>query len=74
MISPTGYIPEELMYPQRKQDVINFLIAQPWPGQMKRRILEGWCVCVGVRVRPREYYLVDASDVQPTEVPPIPGV
>jgi hypothetical protein len=73
MISPTGIIPEELMYPQRKKDVINFLIAQALPGNLKRRLLEGWCVTVGVRARPREYYLLDASDVSPTDVPGVPS-
>lgn len=72
MISTTGIIPEDLMYPQKKKDVINFLIAQPLPGNLKRRLLEGWCVTVGVRCMPRDYYLVDASDVQPTEVPSLP--
>lgn len=72
MISPTGIIPEDLMYPQRKKDVVNFLIAQPLPGNLKRRLLEGWCITVGVRCRPRDYYLLDASDVQRTEVPEAP--
>jgi hypothetical protein len=73
MISPTGIIPEELLYPQRKKDVINFLIAQALPGNLKRRLLEGWCITVGVRARPRDYYLLDASDVSPTDVPGVPS-
>jgi hypothetical protein len=68
MISPTGIIPEALMYPQRKKDVINFLLAQPFPGQFKRRLLEGWAVTVGLRIRAREYQLLDASGVD-TELP-----
>jgi hypothetical protein len=74
MISPTGIIPEDLMYPQRKAEVVNFLIAQPLPGNLKRRLLEGWCVTVGVRARPREYYLLDISGVEHYETPPVPGV
>lgn len=73
MISPTGFIPESLMYPQKKAQVVSYLIAQPLPGNLKRRILEGWCITVGVRARPRDYYLVNASDVSPTDVPAIPG-
>jgi hypothetical protein len=65
MISPTGIIPESLMYPQRKREVINFLLAQALPGALKRRLLEGWAVTVGVRVRSREYQLLDASGDDP---------
>jgi hypothetical protein len=72
MISPTGIIPEELMYPQKKQDVIRFLLAQALPGNIKRRILEGWCVTIGVRCRPRDYYLLESSGIDGTEVPALP--
>lgn len=74
MISPTGIIPEDLMYPQKKRQVIDFLIAQALPGPFKRRLLEGWCINVGVRCRPRDFYLLESSGVQPYAVPPVPGV
>lgn len=61
MISPTGIIPEELMDPSRKVDVINWLLAQPYEGNFKRRLLEGWAITVGLRVRGRDFQLVEAS-------------
>jgi len=67
MISTTGIIPESLMFPSRKRDVINFLLAQPYPGNFKRRLLEGWAITVGLRVRARDYQLLDASGVDQGE-------
>lgn len=64
MLSPTGIIPEELMFPQSKQQVIEFLIGQPLPSWTKRRLLEGWAITVGIRLKSREYHLVDASGVE----------
>ena len=61
MESPTGIIPENLMYPEKKQLVVQFLIAQPLPGDLKRRLLEGWAVTVGIRVQSRDYNAVEKS-------------
>lgn len=58
MESPTGIIPEELMFREKKDEVVKFLIAQPYAGDFKRRLLEGWCITVGVRCRSREFNLV----------------
>jgi len=63
VISPTGIIPEELMHPERKVDVVNWLIASPYEGFFKRRLLEGWAVTVGVRVRPVDFDRVVASGI-----------
>jgi len=49
------------MYPERKKQVIDFLIAQPLPGDLKRRLLEGWAITVGVRCRSRDFSLVEQS-------------
>jgi hypothetical protein len=59
--SPTGIIPEELMYREKKAEVVQFLLAQPLPGDLKRRLLEGWAITVGIRVRSRDFNLVHAS-------------
>ncbi len=67
-ISTTGIIPESLIDWHRKQDVISFLQAQPYPGAFKRRLLEGWAISVGLRVKPREYDLVEKSGVTPQDV------
>jgi hypothetical protein len=63
MESPTGIIPEELMYPQMKKQVISFLIAAPAPSWLKRRWLEGWAVNVGVRLFSSQYHMVEMSGV-----------
>jgi hypothetical protein len=63
MESTTGIIPENLMFPQMKKQVISFLIAQPLPSWTKRRLLEGWCVEVGVRCFSSQYHIVEASGV-----------
>jgi hypothetical protein len=63
MESPTGIIPEDLMFREKKADVVRFLQAQAFPGDFKRKLLQGWAISVGVRIRAREYNLVDASGV-----------
>ncbi|MGH9402856.1 MAG: hypothetical protein ACRD2P_12200 [Terriglobia bacterium] len=63
MISPTGIIPEELMDPARKADVLRWLTAQPYEGNFKRRLLEGWALTVGIRVRGVEFSMVEASGI-----------
>lgn len=63
MESPTGLIPEELMFREKRMDVVRFLQAQPWPGDFKRRVLEGWCLTVGVRAPSRDYLAVERSGV-----------
>jgi hypothetical protein len=73
MISTTGIIPEELMYWQKKPEVINWLLAQPLPGELKRRLLEGWGVTVGLRIRAREYQLLEDSGVDGNPARPAEG-
>lgn len=63
MISPTGVIPEELMYPERKRDVVNYLMALPIEGFLKKRYLEGWALTVGVRVQSKDYTAVDNTGI-----------
>ena len=63
MESPTGIIPEELMFPEKKKEVIAFLLAQPYVGDFKRRLLEGWAVTVGLRIRSYDYGRVYRSGI-----------
>lgn len=42
MESPTGLIPEQMMNAGAKPQVLDFLRAQPWPGDFKRQVLAGW--------------------------------
>ena len=48
--SPTGIIPEGLMLPQRRMQVMQFLILLPIPGDDKVDLLVGWARMVGVTV------------------------
>lgn len=66
MESTTGIIPEALMYPQKKREVISFLIAQPLPSWTKRTLLNGWCVTVGLRCTSADYHVVEVSGVDGT--------
>jgi hypothetical protein len=61
--STTGIIPEHLMFPQRKDEVVSFLIMQPLPSWTKRNLLAGWAVTVGVFPTPLDYHKVVASGI-----------
>ena len=50
MLSPTGVIPEELMYPQKVREVMAFLEQAVGTGSWKRQILQGWARTVGVKI------------------------
>lgn len=63
MESPTCLIPEELMYRSKKKQVLDFLRAQPWPGDFKRRVLEGWQITVGTRLHGRDFQAVEATGI-----------
>jgi hypothetical protein len=66
MESPTGIIPENLMFPWAKDKVISFLIAQPLPSANKRRLLAGWANTVGVWPTPLDYHQVVFSGIDNT--------
>lgn len=63
--SPTGIIPEDLMYPAKRKDVRLWLIQQPWPANVKRDLLFAWARTVFVRLSAREVNEVEASGVEP---------
>jgi hypothetical protein len=50
MISPTGIIPEELMYPQKVREVMQWISTTPGTGTWKRQLLQGWAKTVGVKI------------------------
>lgn len=68
MESPTGIIPEDLMYREKKRDVIAFLQAQAYPGDFKRRLLEGWAVTVGLRLRGSDFAAVERSGIDNPQI------
>lgn len=51
MISPTGILPENLMYPAKLGDVMEFIKAMPMPGHYKEQLFLGWSRTVGVKLR-----------------------
>jgi hypothetical protein len=61
MESPTGIIPEDLMYRAQRTAVVDWLVKQPLPGHLKRNLLAGWAVLVGVKISGRELRKVEAS-------------
>jgi hypothetical protein len=62
-MSPTGIIPEELMDPHKKKDVVNFLIVAPAEAKLKQQLLLGWAQEVGIRLRQRDYDAVTATAI-----------
>lgn len=61
MSSPTGIIPEELLFPRRLGDVMRYLKSLPIPGDEKRNLLFGWARTVGVKLRASQYRAVENS-------------
>ncbi len=63
MESPTGIIPEELMFPAKLEDVLVFLEQAPIRGQKKKELLLGWAKTVGVKLRGSQYFRVYRSGI-----------
>jgi hypothetical protein len=63
MASPTGVIPELLMNPSRKREVIDFLKAAPAEARLKKALLLGWAQTVGVRLQARDFREVEVSGI-----------
>jgi hypothetical protein len=61
MESPTGLIPEELMSAGMKPQVLDFLLAQPWPGDFKLQVLSGWGQVVNNHITAADRASVAAS-------------
>ncbi len=60
----TGFLPEELWYPQKKWDVIRFLKAQPAPANTRRDWLFHWALWVGCTINQAEYAAVTAGSIE----------
>jgi hypothetical protein len=61
--STTGIIPEELMYPAKVGEVMQFLIDAPIPGDTKEELLFGWARTVGVKLNSSQYAKVSKSGI-----------
>lgn len=62
-VSPTGIIPEELIQPGKRVEVIAWLTAQPLQGLLKVRLLKGWARTVGARLTSPELQTVHDSGI-----------
>jgi hypothetical protein len=45
----------------QKRQVLDFLLAQPWPGDFKLQVLYGWGIVVGNAVSGSDARIVHAS-------------
>lgn len=61
--SPTGIIPEELLFPGKRQDVMSYLINLPVEGDYKVDLLVGWAKAVGVTVNSSQRSTVRDSGI-----------
>ncbi len=61
MESPTGLIPESLMDAGSKRQVLDFLLAQTWPGDFKQQVLAGWGNVTGSTITAADRNSVAAS-------------
>lgn len=61
MESPTGIIPERLISAGMKPALLDYLRAQPWPGDFKLQVLHGWAKVVGNKLTAAEDYSIAAS-------------
>jgi hypothetical protein len=57
-ISPTGIIPESLMYPAKLGEVMSYIKALTAPAEWKRGLLFGWARVVGVKLNSSQYLAV----------------
>jgi hypothetical protein len=64
MDSPTDFIPESLMYADKLQDVMAFLVRQPLPGYIKREYFFSWARSVNVRLKYQDVVFVETSQPQ----------
>jgi hypothetical protein len=72
--SPTGIIPESLMFPAKRAEVVAFLAQLPVPGNDKVDLLVGWAKMVGVSVNSSTRRKVRFSGTDYTEFPSLaPG-
>ncbi len=62
-MSPTGIIPEELLFPAMRLQVMAFLQLLPIPGDDKLSLFIGWARMVGVTVNASQRNTVRRSGI-----------
>jgi hypothetical protein len=60
MTSPTLIIPEELMFPNKKKEVLTLLHDAPAERKFKAQLLLSWAQEVGIQLRQRDYDYVQS--------------
>lgn len=63
MLSPTGIVPEELMFPRKLKETMRFLQGLPVAGTIKEQLLLGWARTVGVTLRGSQFRRVRESGI-----------
>ena len=63
MESPTGIIPEALMYYSKRTEAYNYLLSLPIHGDVKRDLWVGWCSWVGLYATAREKQVLFDSGI-----------
>jgi hypothetical protein len=71
--SPTGIIPEELMFPAKRAEVMAFLALLPVHGDDKVDLLIGWARMVGVSVNSSTRRTVRETGIDRTQFPSLPA-
>jgi hypothetical protein len=61
MESPTGLMPESLMDKGLKRQALDYLLAQPWPGDFKLQVAAGWAKVVGSTMTAADQAVLSAS-------------
>jgi hypothetical protein len=63
MESLVDQIPAELMRPERKTQVIEYIRATSLPSRFRRRLLQDWAQAVGVELQGADYQQVLTKEV-----------
>lgn len=63
MASPTGVLPEYLMFPNKKREVVDYLKKLPLETKLKQNLLLGWAQTVGMRIERKLYRELEESAI-----------
>jgi hypothetical protein len=63
MESPTGIIPESMMYPQKLREVMLLLQSTPGNSNEKLSVFIGWAMTVGVKLSASQREAVASTGV-----------
>lgn len=61
MRSPTGIIPESMMYGSATSEVMKFIAALVAPGHEKADLFRGWAKTVGVKLSASQIAVVERT-------------